>query len=89
MNRTFYFAICLITGLKFLLDYDQGNDGLNAAGRMKITELYHISYEQFDGHLIARDVLVMLWLRLIEAATHSFSLRVYAEFKLKYQVRLY
>lgn len=77
-------------GLKFLLNNDQGDDDLNTAGRVKkITELYHFSYEQFDGHLIARDVLVMLWLRLIEAATHSFSLRVYTEFKLKYQVRLY
>lgn len=28
----------------------------------------------------------MLWLRLIEAATHTFSLRVYADSKLNYQV---
>lgn len=55
--------------------------------KVKLTELYYFSRKDFDSHLIARDVLVMLWLRLIETATHTFSLRVYVELKLKYQVR--
>lgn len=67
-----------------LLDVSDGTE----IERVKLTELYYYSYKHFDDHsTIARDVLVMLWLRLIEAATHTFSLRVYVDLKLKYQVR--
>jgi len=53
---------------------------------MTLTELYHVSLQNFDGHPIPRDVLVMLWLRLVQAATHTFSSRVYTDLKLNYQV---
>uniref|UniRef100_A0A2S2QY77 Protein broad-minded n=1 Tax=Sipha flava TaxID=143950 RepID=A0A2S2QY77_9HEMI len=68
-------------GLQMLLDDGVGTE----TEKVKLTELYYISHKHFDGHSIARDVLVMLWLRLIETATHTFSLRVYADLKLKYQ----
>lgn len=56
----------------------------------QLTRLYRLSYDRFDddvGRPITRDVLIMLWLRLIEAATHTFTLRIYADSKLNYQVR--
>jgi len=71
------------TGLKILLD--NGDDG---SGRSTLAELYHLSYERFDDSRfeIGRDVLVMLWLRLIEVATNAFSQRVHVDSKLKYRV---
>jgi len=53
---------------------------------MTLTKLYYTSLQNFDGHPIPRDVLVMLWLRLVQAATHTFSSRVYTDLKLNYQV---
>lgn len=74
------------TGLKILL----GDDGRSETSA-ELTGLYRLSYGSFDdgggGRPISRDVLVTLWLRLIEAATHTFTLRAYADLRLNYQVR--
>ncbi|XP_026818694.1 uncharacterized protein LOC113557398 [Rhopalosiphum maidis] len=65
-------------------------DGSEAAvtGIATLTEFYYASLQNFDGYPITRGVLVILWLRLIQAATHTFSSRVYADLKLKYQETL-
>lgn len=76
--------INFVIGMKMLLDDGDGTE----TEKVKLTELYYVSHKHFDGHSIARDVLVLLWLRLIEAATHTFSLRVYVDLKLNYQVRM-
>lgn len=75
------------TGLNVVLDHRRV-DGSDVAvtGIVTLTELYYASFKNFDGYPVARDVLVILWLRLIQAATHTFSSRVYADLKLKYQV---
>jgi len=73
--------------LRILLD-DRDDGTRPTVGAVTLAELYRLTYRRFDDSRfrIDRDVLVMLWLRLIEAATHTFSLRVYADSKLNYQV---
>ncbi|KAE9537938.1 hypothetical protein AGLY_005910 [Aphis glycines] len=84
------YSCCASTGgLNVVLDHRRV-DGSDAAvtGMVTLTELYYASFKNFDGYPVARDVLVILWLRLILAATHTFSSRVYADLKLKYQETL-
>ncbi|VVC26296.1 Protein broad-minded [Cinara cedri] len=73
----------LHSSLKVLL----GDDGLKVS--VQLSRLYRLSYDRFDdrdnGYPMARDVLIMLWLRLIEAATHTFTLLIHADLKLNYQ----
>ncbi|KAL4098666.1 hypothetical protein QTP88_023218 [Uroleucon formosanum] len=87
--RVAYSCCAPIEGLNVVLDYccDDGSDPA-ITGIMTLTELYHASLQNFDGHPIPRDVLVMLWLRLVQAATHTFSSRVYTDLKLNYQETL-
>lgn len=81
------FHLWFFTGLNVVLDHCC-DDGLDVAvtGIITLTELYYASLQNFNGHPIPRDVLVMLWMRLVQAATHTFSSRVYTDLKLNYQV---
>ncbi|XP_050545245.1 uncharacterized protein LOC126907730 isoform X2 [Daktulosphaira vitifoliae] len=77
------YSICTTTeGLHYLISGYHREDDKNVA---KLANIFHLSYENFDDYSIPRDVLIFLWLRCIQAATHSFISRVYLESQLKYQ----
>ncbi|XP_022179280.1 uncharacterized protein LOC111039925 [Myzus persicae] len=88
--RVAYSCCASIGGLNVVLDHwcDDDCSEFAVTGIMTLTELYYASLQNFDGHPIPRDVLVMLWLRLVQAATHTFSSRVYMDLKLNYQETL-
>lgn len=77
----FFLSFDRSIGLRILLE---DHDGI--VGRAKLTELYYLRHEDFQGHPIGRDVIATLWLRLIEASTHTFSSCIYTDLKLKYRV---
>jgi len=83
----FISSLGVFTGLNVVLDHccDDGSDPA-VTGITTLTEFYYTLLQNFDGHPIPRDVLVMLWLRLVQTATHTFSSRVYTDLKLNYQV---
>jgi len=87
VNFNFTIFCFFFTGLNVVFDHRRVDDSDAAVtGIVTLTELYYASFKNFDSYPIARDVLVILWLRLIQAATHTFSSRIYADLKLKYQV---
>ncbi|XP_050421307.1 uncharacterized protein LOC126833806 [Adelges cooleyi] len=74
-------SICATTeGLQFILA-----DGGSQGAVTRLSEIYLLTYEDFDKYTASREVLVALWLRLIQAATHSFVSEAFAESQLRYQ----
>lgn len=86
--RNIFLFTDIFIGLKILFDDCNVSSDIEVE-RPKLTDLLYFTYDDFDGHPISRDVLVMLWLRLLEAVIHTFSSRIYVDLKLKYQVRMH